>query len=674
MRVHVLAAAVLFAVGFTVRWWLRQGLVLGDDPQEYGALLGILTNGPIWSDQLHQRFAGWLANYLAFWLFGVSESAFLMPTALLTSTFTIMAYALLVRWGYGRLRAFLGGLLVAVAPFEVTLGSLRANDSYLELAIALGLTSLVLLEERPVWQGIALAVCLWFGFYVKLWVVYALPALGLYYLAGRRWRAAMAFAIASAVIHGATSVFWKAKLGTFIPFLSHHAVNYPVPRADLADLFLKYPRLMFVGSSEFPTTLWGWTPHLLVALFVVKLGGRAVRTWPESLRFDRADGLLLACWGSFFLLLEFFPNGFRLDRYYSVPRIFRYLAPISFPIVLHAAKLVLDLTRVRASGLFAAGVVTPVLALYLVQSLEATGPSHVYRKNLRAVLHDVEAAKPPVLLAEAVLASYFRDLYFDPDAQETDVVIQHDEHEAADYERWLHEHEDTLPDGTLLVTGLASFVHYGAHIDGYRLAWFAKPLGPQWKLVREYGVLSYLPRPEPARLWRLERPAGARPPVRHDEREDLSSLEGLDDPAALRAGGMARYEATDYPGARRFFRKLVAMDHPAAEDAAFFYAASFFREDNWARARHEFKRLRRRFPQGRWLPAAYWHIAMCERNRGHTGRARRLFASVVRRFPGDPTTVRMAEEGLEELRGRRGGVLVEWWHALGRRMNAAATG
>ena len=91
MRVHVLAAAVLFAVGFTVRWWLRQGLVLGDDPQEYGALLGILTNGPIWSDQLHLRFAGWLANYLAFWLFGVSESAFLMPTALLTSTFAIMA-------------------------------------------------------------------------------------------------------------------------------------------------------------------------------------------------------------------------------------------------------------------------------------------------------------------------------------------------------------------------------------------------------------------------------------------------------------------------------------------------------------------------------------------------------------------------------------------------------
>lgn len=128
MRVHLLAAAALFGVAFTVRWWLRQGLVLGDDPQEYAVLLHILSNGPLWSDQLHLRFAGWILNHVAFWLFGVSESAFLMPTALVTSTFPVLAYAILVRWGYGRTRALLGGLLVAIAPFEVMLGSLRANS------------------------------------------------------------------------------------------------------------------------------------------------------------------------------------------------------------------------------------------------------------------------------------------------------------------------------------------------------------------------------------------------------------------------------------------------------------------------------------------------------------------------------------------------------------------
>src|SRR5690242_17677384 len=192
MRVHVPAAAATFAVAFAVRWWLRQGLVLGDDPQEYAALLHILTNGPLFQDQLHVRFAGWIFNHLAFWLFGVSETTFLLPTMVVTSTFSVLAYAIFVRWRYGWLAAFLGGLLVALAPFELVLGSLRANDSYLEMALAFGFAGLVLLEERPVWQGIALAVCLWFGFYVKLWVVYALPALGLYYLVGRRWRAATA--------------------------------------------------------------------------------------------------------------------------------------------------------------------------------------------------------------------------------------------------------------------------------------------------------------------------------------------------------------------------------------------------------------------------------------------------------------------------------------------------
>src|SRR5262249_41031130 len=94
MRTHVAIAALLFLVAFAVRWTLLQGLVLGDDPQEFAVLLHILSAGPLWSDQLHLRFAGWIFNHLAFWAFGVSEAAFLAPTALLTSTMPIMAYAI----------------------------------------------------------------------------------------------------------------------------------------------------------------------------------------------------------------------------------------------------------------------------------------------------------------------------------------------------------------------------------------------------------------------------------------------------------------------------------------------------------------------------------------------------------------------------------------------------
>ena len=667
MRVHAAAAAGLFAVAFAVRWWLRQGLVLGDDPQEFAVLLHILTNGPMLTDQLHLRFGGWIFNHLAFWLGGISETMFLLPTALVTSTFGVMAYAILVRWGYGRWRPFLGGLLVALAPFEVVLGSLRANDSYLELAVALGFTSLVLLEDRPVWQGIVLALCVWFGFYVKLFVIYALPALGLYYLAGRRWRGATAFVLASVVVHGATCLYWKAKIDTFFPFFSKYAANYPVPRSDLVELFLKYPRLMFVGSYEFPTTLWGAVPYVLVVLLAVKLVGTFVRSFPDGLRFDRGDRMLLVLWGSFFLLLEFFPNGFQLDAYYSVPRIFRYLAPISFPIALHAAKCVLDVARLPVvgvrSGAVAAGVVAPLLVLYVSQAVAANGPSAVYREAFQAVLRDVRELKPPRLLAESVLASYLRDLYLDPDESETQVTILHTQHAAADYERWLQSSEARLPNGTFLITGLASFIHYGAHIDGFRLAWFQQPLSPDWKLVHEYGMQSYLPRPEPARLWRLERPAAATAVVL-DVREDLSSLRGIDDPATLLRDGMALYDKTDYAGARVYLRKLLATSDPEAENGAFFYAATFFRQGDYPRARHEFKRLIRRYPSGRWVPASYWHVATCEKTLGRNVRARRLFATIVRRFPDDPSTTNMARRELASFERRREGAIAKWWRKL----------
>lgn len=667
MRTHLPAAVVLFAVAFGVRWWLRQGLVLGDDPQEYAALLYILSNGPLLSDQLHVRFGGWLLNHLAFWLFGVSETSFLLPTMLVTSTFSMLAYGILVRWGYGRRAAFLGGMLVALAPFEVVLGSLRANDSYLEMALAIGFAGLVLLEERPIWQGIVLALCLWFGFYVKLWVVYALPPLGLYWLVGRRWRSMTAFAVASVVVHGVTCAFWKLETGSFTPFISTHAANYPVPWSDLPELFWKYPRLMLVGSFEFPITLWGAVPYVLLTVLALKLVAVFVRRMPPSLRFDRGDVLLLGFWGSFFLLLEFFPNGFQLDAYYSVPRIFRYLAPISFPIALHAAKCALDLGRVPIPRLspptVTATVAAALGALYVAQSLEATGPSHVYRASFQAVLRDVVAMQPPTLVAESVVASYLRDLYLDPVKQETEVIVLNDEHNAPQYEKWLHDNESRLPNGTLLLTGLGSFVHYGAHIDGFRLAWFTAPLGPEWKLVRDYGMLDYLPRPEPARLWRLERPDAAAPVV-HDEREDLSSIRDVDDPATLFALGMQRYEANDYAGARLYYRKLLGMRAPQSEDAAFFYGASFFRQSNWPRARHEFKRLVRRFPTSRWVPAAYWHIATCDRNMGHNRRAHRTFALVARRFKNDPQTARMARADLDALDKRRRGALVDLWRAL----------
>jgi hypothetical protein len=55
MRAHGPAVFVLLAVAFAVRWWLRQGRVLGDDPQEPRSCTSCRTAR---CDDAHLRFAG----------------------------------------------------------------------------------------------------------------------------------------------------------------------------------------------------------------------------------------------------------------------------------------------------------------------------------------------------------------------------------------------------------------------------------------------------------------------------------------------------------------------------------------------------------------------------------------------------------------------------------------
>lgn len=649
-RRHLLALPALVAVAGLVRWWWVQGLVLGDDPQEFGALRHVLASGPDLRDQLQLRFGGWLPNYVAAVLFGLSETTVLLPAWLVSSSFAALAYVLLVRWRYGAVRSFAGALLVATAPFEVVLGTCRTNDLYLAGALGVGFVLLVLLEERPILQGLSLALALWYGFYVKLWAVYALPGFALYVVGGRRWRTALAFAAASVVLHGATMLNWKLRLGTFVPFVTTHAANYPVKTlAGLGREWTRYPAMLFVGS-ELHTTLFGIVPWLLLALLLPRLVRR---------RLDRPDRLLLGFWGSIFLLLELFPAGFRLDAYYTVPRIFRYLAPISFPLTLHTAKLVLDTTRAWRPG-WTASAMAALLAANLLGAMDATLPGRSYRRALHAVIDEIERGVPPRVVAEITLGYWLNALYLDPELVETEVVTPPQLYAPTACEQWIRKSAAGWPAGTWLVTGLVNYVHYGALRESLLLGWFDRPLDDRWTLVGEYGVLSYLPRPEAARIWRLARGA---PRVASPHERDDPPPPGALAPAARFSAAMERFEAGDRRAARAHFRVLMAGSGPVAEDATFYYAASFFRDESWERARHEFKRMIARYPRGRWIPTAHWHIGITELRQGRVRRARARFAYVARAFPQDPVTVQNARAELKRL-SRRDGLVVDLWRRL----------
>lgn len=501
---YALLPLLILSIALFLRWWFFTGFILGDDPLEVSVALYNLENSPIPHDQLHARFFLWFFNVITFRLLGVSELTFFLPTVLMSASFGIIGYLILRAAKYSLKGAFFGGIFIVAAPFEILIGTVRANDLIFGWFLAMGLLFLMLFEKNKILQGILIAAALWAAAYVKIWVVYFLPALAIYYLVDIFWkkqlRGCISFALASLALHGLTGSVFKTYSGTFFPLLDNYVMQHIIPRDQLARLFMEYPRMIFVGS-QFDTTLFGYIPYLLLILLLVK--GIASSS-QKSLRFDKLDIILIAAYGSFFLFLNFFPT--TLDfQYRSPPRIFRYLAPLSFPMTLHLAKLILDFGKVgfkRAGAIRKYGLIIfflLIISVSVYQADDATKPGQIYRGALLPIVEDVKEQSPPQVLSESWLAFFLMEFYLTD--LKNDIHTVADTDQAPKYEKWLREIEQTLPSGTMLITGLSTCVHYCCLTCGFRLKYFEGNLSPGWQLYKEYDVLGYLPDPEPARLW-----------------------------------------------------------------------------------------------------------------------------------------------------------------------------
>ncbi|TMA81512.1 MAG: tetratricopeptide repeat protein [Deltaproteobacteria bacterium] len=653
--------ALILAWACALRVVLFSGFVLCDDREEFWTAVHMLVHGPAPPHHLQLRFGAWLFNVGAFKLFGISEFSFFVPTALMSASLSVVGYAILLRWGYALLPAFAAALMIAAAPFEILMGTVRANDMILAWLVGLAVAALVVLDERPVRQGLAVALLGWLGFYVKLWVVYFLPALGIHCLVEAwrrgRWRGGVVFALASLVLHGATCAFWKRRTGYWLPFIWYHAATYPVKPGDLARVLRIYPDQLLHGS-EFGTTLFGSVPYLLALGLALKLIGTVARRAGVGYRMDARDWALFGSYASFALLLEFFPNSFTFDRYYSAPRIFRYQAPLSFPMTLHLAKMVLDLVPARAGWLPVAGLLA-LTGLNLHQAAEATAPSRAYRATLMAVLREVRARRPPMLVTEGWLSYFLSNVYLNDLAREVQVVQIPQIYAARDYEAWLQRRQPDFAPGTFLLTGFGSCVHYGAIGDGFRLALFQDGLHPAWKVLNDYGPLAYHPSPEPVRLWELTEPIARTHPPPAD------GVERSRGPEQLFKTGMARFDEGKPAEAAPYFH-TVATDFPDsafAEDAEYFYAICLFREGRWWETIVGFEEIVRRRPAGRRVPAAYYHIGLSYAALGDQDRAREAFETLRRRFPREETLGRYAAEQLAMLDAQAG-----WFERLRKRL------
>ena len=658
---RVVLPAVILAWACALRVVLFSGFVLCDDREEFWTAVQMLVHGPMLAHHLQVRFGVWVFNLAAFKLFGVSEFGFFVPTTLMSASLGVVGYALLVRWGYALLPAFAAALMIAAAPFEILMGTVRANDVILAWLVGLALAALVLLDERPVRQGLVVALLGWLGFYVKLWVVYFLPALGIHYLVEGwrrgRWRGGGVFTLASLVLHAATCAFWKRRTGYWLPFIWSHAATYPVSPGDLARVLRTYPDQLLHGS-ELGTTLFGSVPYLVGLGLVLKVAGTLARRLGVRYHMDARDWALFGSYASFALLLEFVPNSFAFDRYYSMPRIFRYLAPVSFPMTLHLAKMVLDLVPARAGWLGVVALVA-LTGSNLRQAAEATAPSRAYRATLMAVVGDVRERRPPMFVTEDWVSYFLSNVYLRDLAREVHVVPVPQTYSARDYEAWLQRRQSSLVPGTLLLTGFGSCVHYGAIRDGFRLALFQDGLHPAWKVLNDYGPLAYHPLPEPVRLWELAEPIPRAQPPPADR------VEGSLGPEELFKTGMARFDEGKPLEAAPYFHTVVT-GFPAsalAEDAEYFYLICLFRDGRWQETITGFEELVRRRPAGRWVPAAYYHIGLSYAALGDHDRAREAFETLRRQFPREETLGGYAAEQLALLDAQAG-----WFERLRKRL------
>lgn len=503
----VLPPVLIFAVCLVVRVVMQCGFVMGDDM----AVVAVAdTQSPKlhWvREQINLRFGVWAPYILSFKIFGDGELGFFAPTWIISSSFASLAFILLRRWGYSVAAAVFAGLFVGLSPFELLIGTSMANDIIFAAVFVYGFVIWQYRDAVPKLAGALIGALLWFGFFNKAWVIYAFPFLGIeflrdFYNRGRRSGFWALVAGTMLVLHAATAWSLMRSLHDPFPLLKLLPAHYPVPPAKLRQVLLIYPREIFIGDDETRTTLFGAVPYVWVVVFCAALVLRGPR---RVLIRDRPNVELLAMSLGMFLMINFVPNYYSLTEYHSAPRIFRYLFPISFFLSLHTAKLLVDCAAAlpRAASVVAPVCAAGLLVVNMIGALRATGPGRENRRIVDAVTETIAAECPAEVLMDNWQGYFFGRLYLKKKCPKTvvhGIAFRFRGDDMAEKE--FHDYEAHLADGSMMVTGLGSYVYYPCNDCRIEPAYMKTPIAKQWEVVRDVGQITFKAVPVDVKVWR----------------------------------------------------------------------------------------------------------------------------------------------------------------------------
>ena len=256
--------------------------------------------------------------------------------------------------------------------------------------------------------------------------------------------------------------------------------SYPVLSYEVKNVFWRYPSQIFQGS-EFHTTLFGLLPFLWLFLLELKiLASLFYRYFPSRWRIHQIDLFWLASYGVFFLFLEFFPSQFRKDLFYSIPRTFQYLYPISLPLTLHVFTMLLDYfhfedssgvntvtggnsaakarrTPKRTVAFFA---LTISLCIFgVVQGYSATRPPVEFSRALKTIASEVKQRCPPAVYGNLWTVQFLKLLLKTQSCPQTrfeSPTVKSSDHSSTNW-AWLSENQTRFEKNSILVVNLPSF-------------------------------------------------------------------------------------------------------------------------------------------------------------------------------------------------------------------------
>ncbi|HEX9757600.1 MAG TPA: 6-pyruvoyl-tetrahydropterin synthase-related protein [Nitrospiria bacterium] len=123
------------------------------------------------------------------------------------------------------------------------------------------------------------------------------------------------------------------------------------------------------------------------------------------------------------------------------------------------------------------------------------------------------------------------------------------------------------------------------------------------------------------------------------------------DPNILYTRGLSSYNKENFGEARSLFEQIIQAypETSTAQSARYYYAITFFKENQYPRTIVEFENLIKNYPESHWVPEALYHIGLCHSRLNRWEEAEDVYQRIIRDFPASPWVThaqqRLAEKG-----------------------------